>query len=85
MLGARDGDPTPGEVVDELAWVMDRAVEHLGADRGGRYLRKFYPWYVERLGLEPAAQKSLQEALQRTSTVEEAHAVIHRSSTLQPV
>jgi tRNA-dihydrouridine synthase len=76
MLGARDGDPTPGEVVDELAWVMDRAVEHLGDERAGRYLRKFYPWYVERLGEAPGPQKALQAALQQTSTVEEARAVL---------
>ena len=30
--------------------MIDRAVEHLGAERAGRYLRKFYPWYLERLG-----------------------------------
>jgi hypothetical protein len=51
---------------------MDRAVEHLGADRGGRYLRKFYPWYCTRMG----EGKATQEALQRTSTVEEARAVL---------
>jgi nifR3 family TIM-barrel protein len=84
MLGERDADPAPEEVLTELDWVMDRAVEHLGADRGGRYLRKFYPWYVERLSLEPADQKSLQEALQRTATVAEARSVIHRSRSLQP-
>ena len=50
------------EVLAELDWVMDRAVEHLGADRAGRYLRKFYPWYVERAR---ASGKALQEALQR--------------------
>jgi nifR3 family TIM-barrel protein len=72
VLGARGEEPTPGEVLTELDWVMDRAVEHLGADRAGRYLRKFYPWYVARLG----ASKALQEALQRTSTVDEARAVL---------
>ena len=30
--------------------MIERAVEHMGAERAGRYLRKFYPWYVERLG-----------------------------------
>ena len=40
--------------------MIDRAVEHLGDDRATRYLRKFYPWYVERL----AASKALQAALQ---------------------
>jgi tRNA-dihydrouridine synthase B len=78
MLGARDADPTAGEVLAELDWVMDRAVEHLGADRAGRYLRKFYPWYVERLG----GGKALQEALQRTATVGEARAVL--AGMLQP-
>ncbi len=50
VLGARDAEPTREEVLAELDWVMDRAVEHLGPERAGRYLRKFYPWYVERLG-----------------------------------
>ncbi|MEA2316610.1 MAG: tRNA-dihydrouridine synthase [Solirubrobacteraceae bacterium] len=72
VLGVRGEAPTAGEVLTELDWVMDRAVEHLGADRAGRYLRKFYPWYVARLG----ASKALQEALQRTSTVDEARAVL---------
>jgi hypothetical protein len=57
---------------------MDRAVEHLGAHRAGRYLRKFYPWYVERLG----AGKAVQEALQRTATVTEARAVLDGLRTL---
>ena len=29
--------------------MIDRAEEHLGAERAARYLRKFYPWYLERL------------------------------------
>lgn len=61
-------EPTREEILDELDWVMDRAVEHLGPDRAGRYLRKFYPWYVERLG----EGKTLQEALQRTATIDDA-------------
>ena len=50
MLGPRDGRARAAtEVLAELDWVMDRAVEHLGADRAARWLRKVYPWYVERL------------------------------------
>lgn len=64
--------PTRAEILDELDWVMDRAVEHMGPDRGGRYLRKFYPWYVARLG-EGA---SLQQALQATHRVEEARVLL---------
>jgi tRNA-dihydrouridine synthase len=74
LLGARapGEQPSPDEVLDELDWVMDRAVEHLGHVRAGRYLRKFYPWYVERLG----EGRSLQGALQATDTVEAARAVL---------
>jgi tRNA-dihydrouridine synthase len=73
LLGRRaDAPPAPDEVLDELDWVMDRAVQHFGADRAGRYLRKFYPWYVERLG----GGKALQEALQRTASVDAARAVL---------
>ncbi|MDX6410265.1 MAG: tRNA-dihydrouridine synthase [Gaiellaceae bacterium] len=72
LLGTRDGEPSVDEVLAELDWVMDRAVEHLGARRGGRYLRKFYPWYVDRLG----GSKALQSALQATDSVDEARAVL---------
>jgi nifR3 family TIM-barrel protein len=51
LLGLRDGEPGRDEVLDELLWVIDRAEEHLGIDRAGRYLRKFYPWYADTLGL----------------------------------
>jgi tRNA-dihydrouridine synthase B len=80
LLGRREDEPTREEVLAELDWVMDRAVEHLGPVRAGRYLRKFYPWYVERLG----GTKALQEAMQRTSTVDEARAVAGLSRPLQP-
>jgi tRNA-dihydrouridine synthase B len=54
LLGQRDSEPTEQEVRDELEWIIARAEEHLGAERAGRYLRKFYPWYEQRLAA-PAA------------------------------
>jgi nifR3 family TIM-barrel protein len=78
LLGTRDAEPTEREVRDELHWVMQRAVEHLGALRAGRYLRKFYPWYVERLG----ASKQLQAELQATESVDAASAVLAASERL---
>ncbi len=74
VLGLRDEEPTPDEVLAELAWIMDRVEEHLGPVRAGRYLRKFYPWYVERLG----AGKGLGLALQRTDAVDEARGLLAR-------
>jgi tRNA-dihydrouridine synthase len=72
LLGTRDCEPTTAEVLAELEWVMARAVEHLGERRAGRYLRKFYPWYVDRIG----GSKALQAALQATDTVDQARAVL---------
>jgi tRNA-dihydrouridine synthase B len=64
--------PTPAQVLAELDWTIERAVEHLGEPRATRYLRKFYPWYVPRLALEPPRAKALQESLQSADTL--AHA-----------
>jgi tRNA-dihydrouridine synthase len=72
VLGTRAGDPSDDEVLDEWAWVLDRAAEHLGPERAARYLRKFHPWYVERLG----GGGAVQAALQRAETLREQRAVI---------
>ena len=71
LLGGRDLDsaPTRAEVLDELDWTISRAVEHLGEPRATRYLRKFYPWYVARLELDPAVAKGLNEALLAADTL----------------
>ncbi len=68
VLGERDGEPTRDEVLQELDWVMDRAAEHMGEPRAARYLRKFYPWYLTRLG----GGNALQDRLQRSSSLAEA-------------
>src|SRR6478735_5333875 len=72
VLGARDDEPSAEEVLKEWNWVIDRAEEHLGPVRAPRYLRKFHPWYVERLG----APKAVQDALQRAETLDEQRAVL---------
>ena len=75
LLGADEAPPTRDQVLDELDWIMERAAEHLGEERAGRYLRKFYPWYVERLG----GSKELQNALQRAPTMITARSLLHLS------
>jgi nifR3 family TIM-barrel protein len=72
LLSRRGEEPTPAEVREELAWTIDRAVEHLGEQRASRYLRKFYPWYLPRLGLDSQRTRELQEALQSAETVAQA-------------
>jgi tRNA-dihydrouridine synthase B len=67
LTGARTTAPTHEEVVAELRWVLDRGEEHWGPERAARNLRKFYPWYLEQLGLTgPEA-----DAYQRTDSLDE--------------
>jgi tRNA-dihydrouridine synthase B len=72
LLGLRDDPPSREEIIDELEWVMERAVEHLGDRRAARYLRQFYPWYVERLG----GDRRLQVGMQTAATIEQARALV---------
>jgi tRNA-dihydrouridine synthase B len=62
LTGPRTEPPTREEVVAELLWTIDRAEEHLGAERAARYLRKFYPWYVEAIGAPPEVAAELQRS-----------------------
>ena len=71
-LGLRELDPTADEVLAELDWVIDAAVAHLGEDRAARYLRKFYPWYLARLGASPATA----DALARTESIDDARELL---------
>ncbi len=76
LLGHREEEPAPEEVREELAWTIDRAVEHLGEARACRYLRKFYPWYLPRLGLDRERTRALQEALQSAESVDQARLLL---------
>jgi tRNA-dihydrouridine synthase B len=62
LLGAYRGEPSPAEVAAELRWIIGCAEEHLGVERAGRYLRKFYPWYAGLLGLTKREQRPLVTA-----------------------
>jgi tRNA-dihydrouridine synthase B len=77
LLGLRDtGAPTYVEIIDELDWVIEQAVDHLGEARATRYLRKFYPWYVERLGGTRAQMGALQTTLQTAATLDDVRAAL---------
>jgi nifR3 family TIM-barrel protein len=76
LVQGREREPSPEEVLAELDWVIDRAVEHLGETRATRYLRKFYPWYVGRVGLDSTTVKRLQEELQTAATIREARELL---------
>ena len=79
LTGRRVTPPDREEIATELLWVIDRAEEHFGAKRAARYLRKFYPWYMEPLGA-PAA---LADELQRRADLARARELI--ASLAEPV
>lgn len=59
LTGQRVEPPEPAEVMDELLWVIDCASDHMGEDRAGRYLRKFYPWYLDRVDVPKLVRSEL--------------------------
>jgi nifR3 family TIM-barrel protein len=71
VLG-RGTEPAAETVLAELHWLIDRAEEHLGAARAARYLRKFYPFYLHRLGVAPA----LADALARSESLAQARGLL---------
>jgi nifR3 family TIM-barrel protein len=74
ILGTREGDPSVEEIANELTWVIDGAEEHFGVERAGRWMRKAYPWYAERLGL----QKRPAHELAMSPTTDAAREFIER-------
>jgi tRNA-dihydrouridine synthase B len=84
--------PTAEQVLAEIDWVIDAAVEHLGRERATRYLRKFHPWYLERLlAASPGAGSAprritqrLLNALQTAPSLEVARALLHEAARALP-
>jgi nifR3 family TIM-barrel protein len=72
LAGARTDPPTVAEIVEELEWVVESGKAHWGPERAARNLRKFYPWYLERLGVTgPEA-----DAFQRTDSLDEVRGML---------
>jgi tRNA-dihydrouridine synthase B len=84
LVHGREPAPSAAEVRAELDWVLARAVEHLGAERAARYLRKFYPWYLPRLGLDRTQIVRLQESLQASDTIAEARCLLGLARESRP-
>jgi tRNA-dihydrouridine synthase B len=85
LLSEGDEEPSPEDVRAELGWTIERAAEHLGPDRATRYLRKFYPWYMSRLGLEPGEARRLLEALQGAPTLQAARILLELERRPEPL
>jgi tRNA-dihydrouridine synthase B len=84
LIGRRAEPPSREEVVAELLWTIDRAEEHLGAERAARYLRKFYPWYVGPIGAPAAVAEELQRSADLARARELVAAQIPLSARLTP-
>jgi nifR3 family TIM-barrel protein len=72
LTGRRSAPPVGEEIVAELRWVLDRGEEHWGSKRASRNLRKFYPWYLEQLGIAGAEA----DAYQRTDSLDAVRAML---------
>lgn len=77
LTGRRESDPDLGEVIGELRWVLDQAAEHWGEERAARNLRKFYPWYLERLELHRAEA----DRFQRTGDLDQVRELLDEVET----
>jgi tRNA-dihydrouridine synthase B len=80
LVAGREHAPARAEIVEELHWTIDRAVEHLGEARATRYLRKFYPWYVARLKMDAHEAKRLQASLQQSDTLADVRSLLQACS-----
>jgi tRNA-dihydrouridine synthase B len=80
LTGQRTDPPSREEVVEELLWVIDQAEVHFGAERAARYLRKFYPWYLDRL----RAPREVAEELQRSAGLERARELVRPLAAPEP-
>src|SRR6476659_9819724 len=84
LTGRRTEPPSRQEVAAELLWTVDRAEEHLGRERAARYLRKFYPWYLEALGASPEVAQELQRSADLSRARQLIAAQIPLSAGLAP-
>lgn len=81
LTGRRSSPPAREEITTELLWVIDRAEEHLGPERAARYLRKFYPWYMQPLD----APAPIADELQRSADLPRARELIATLAQPAPV
>lgn len=81
LTGTEVPEPDRRAVMDELLWVMDRAEEHLGEERAGRYLRKFYPWYIDQIDVP----KGVKDELCQTAGLERARELVRAIRDPEPV
>jgi tRNA-dihydrouridine synthase B len=82
LLGLYRGEPAPAEVAAELRWLIGCAERHLGVDRAGRYLRKFYPWYAERLQVPKHETQPLVTAPTTACARDALSAIVHGEPAL---
>ena len=81
LTGGEVEPPDQRAIMEELLWVIDRAEEHIGADRAGRYMRKFYPWYLDRIDVP----KLVRNELCQTASLDRAREIVAEIRDGQPV
>lgn len=81
LTGLAKGAPDRQRVVAEMLWLIDCGEQHWGERRASRNLRKFYPWYLERLGIKGRGA----DGFQRTETLDEAREMVSGLLEQSPV
>jgi nifR3 family TIM-barrel protein len=81
LLDGTDQPPSCAQVLAELDWIIDCAIAHLGTVRATTYLRKFYPWYLERLLDDGSSQSKAGRAPSRRA-VRQLLAALQTAPTL---
>lgn len=81
LTGREVVPPDRRAIMEELLWVIDRAEEHIGADRAGRYMRKFYPWYLDRIDVP----KLVRNELCQTAGLDRAREIVGEIRDGEPV
>lgn len=81
LLSGREDGPSAQEILAEVDWIIASAIEHMGPERANRYLRKFFPWYVERIAEVVGGTRhelaALQAALQQAPSTERASELMY--------
>lgn len=83
LLDPEASEPTRSQVVAELRWTIEAAVQHLGRARATRWMRKAYPWFLTRMGLDRVDERALQEDLQRAESLAEVDAMLDRCAVAE--
>jgi tRNA-dihydrouridine synthase B len=70
IIDGEDAEPTREEVAAELILFIRETVREIGEQRAAGFLKKFYGWYLGKLGARRITRPLTQELVQLSTTEE---------------